>query len=80
MRITADPHDPDYARGHAYTVVLNGRFFTQGPVIEADTCAGTIDFHPVDEHGNYRFDQATGAWKRETASGDVRIYRDVAIC
>jgi hypothetical protein len=80
MRITADPHDPDYARGHAYTVVLNGRFFMQGPIIEADDRAGTIDFYPVDENGNYRFDQTTGTWKRERVVGNVYIYQDVAIC
>lgn len=80
MRISGDPSDPDYACGHPYTVVLDGQFFTRGPVIEADERTGTIDFHPVDEHGNYRFDQATGTWQREKVAGRVRIYRDMGQC
>ena len=80
MRISGDPHDPDYACGHPYTVVLDGQFFTQGPVIEACERAGTIDYHPVDENGNYRFDPSTGSWRREKVAGDVRIYRDMGRC
>jgi hypothetical protein len=77
MRISGDPGDPDYVQDHPYVVVLNGQFFTGGPVIEADEGTGTIDFYPVDEQGNYQFDPATGTWQRQKIAGKVNIYKDM---
>jgi len=58
-----------------YDVTLDSRFFTDGPIIEADEAAGTIWFIPVDPAtGCMLYDPQADNWARRHASGVVRIY------
>lgn len=78
-RIASDSADPDFVAG-GHTIVLDGRFFTLGPVIMADERTGVIEYFPVDANGNFRFDPAVGCWVRASVTGQVRIYGEMARC
>jgi len=80
MRISGDPSDPDYVGNMTPVVVLDRAFFTLGPVAMADEAAGVIEYYPVDESGNYQFDQARGCWKVERVTGKVRIFVETTRC
>jgi hypothetical protein len=80
MRISGDPCDPDYVHDDPCTVLLNGRFFMDGVVIEADEDKGTIDFYPFDAQGNYLSAYGNYRIEHQKISGKVRIYRDMGQC
>lgn len=80
MRISGDPDDADFVGNRHFTVVMDRAFFTRGPIIMADEAAGVIEFHPVDKHGNFLFDEANSCWKVERVTGSVRIFGEAARC
>jgi hypothetical protein len=80
MRISNDPSDRDYVGGRTFVVVLDRKFFTQGPVLVADEAAGEIMFLPVDEEGRNLFDPTNGCWRVEQAKGQVLIFEQGGRC
>ena len=80
MRISNDPSDKDFVGSRTFIVVLDKRFFTRGPILDADEAAGAVTFLPVDELGHHIFDQANGRWRVEKAVGKVQIFEQAARC
>ena len=80
MRISHDPQDPDYIGDRTFCVVLDRQFFTKGPVLTADEATGQLTYMPVDDRGQFLFDDELGCWKVEALAGEVRIFEQAARC